>query len=422
MIKIAAYYGLEVRTIKTETILLQLTGRALFHAPTDFDPAEVDWHALYQEATIQALPLLIWDTLTDEERSAVPEAVASHWEQDSFRFLMRNERILYEQKEVLRLLADAGIPCAILKGSSSAACYPQPSLRILGDIDILVKPEQQMEAVELLQANGYGDILDERHPCHMTIYKGNVCVEVHKEPNGLFKDENAESLEKIRNYFREAVDQRRFAGDLPVLSDEQQAIVLLLHKLEHFITSGLGLRQMCDWAVFVNQKLNVKRPEGRALLEGLLSRLSEFGLLTFAGVMTRACVDSLGLPEEHAPWAMQYDEEMAAKVIGQILRDGNFGQKAKADKYGVWLFTDPNSSNRIASLIKTLGSTCRGSWPPCSEHAILMPVAPFVVLGKYLMRRHRGERPKLDLIKKYRQAGPEQKLYKELKLFVVEQE
>ncbi len=405
---------------RTETILLQLTGRALFNTPTDFDPAAADWSALYQEATIQAVPLLIWDTLTNGERATIPENIASRWEQDSFRFLMRNERILYEQEQVLKLLEDSGIPCVILKGSSSAANYPRPSLRIMGDIDLLVKPEQQMEAVRLLQANGYGDILDETHCCHMTIHKGDVRVEVHKEPNGLFLDHDEESLEKIRVFFHDTVDRRRFADGIPVASDDQQAMVLILHKLEHFLTSGLGLRQMCDWAVFVNRKLNAAVPEGRALLAELIPLLSEYGLLTFTGVMTRACVDNLGLPEEQAPWAMQYNKDTAAKVTQQILKDGNFGQKG--DKYAERLFTDPNSSNRISSLIKVLGKACRESWQPCREHPVLMPAAPFVILGRYLIRRRRGERPKLDLVRKYRQAGPEQKLYKELKPFVVEQD
>ncbi len=397
---------------ETEQILLELTGRALFHAPAAFDPAGTDWPALYREASNQALSLLIWDALTDGERMAVPEEVALRWEQDSFQHIMGNEQLLYEQERVIQLLDDANIPCAILKGSSSAVCYPQPSLRIMGDIDLLVKPEQQMEAVKVLQAYGYGDVLDEAHHCHMTIHKGGIAVEVHKEPNGMFMNADAEIAQKLHDYFADAVDRRQIVDGLPFLSDEQQAVVLILHKLEHFMTSGLGLRQLCDWAVFVAEKMDDR------LRAGLQQLLSQFGLLTFTGIMTRACVDYLRLPEDKAPWAMQYPGETAAKVIEQILNEGNFGKKA--EKYGERLFNDPNSSNRISSFVKVLGSACREHWPPCEKHAALMPVAPFVLLGRYLVQRQKGERPKLDLKKKYQQAGYDQKLYKELKPFVVE--
>ncbi|MCD7844643.1 MAG: nucleotidyltransferase family protein [Oscillospiraceae bacterium] len=397
---------------ETEKTLLQLTGRALFSTPTDFDPAKVDWASLYQEATNQAVSLLIWDALSDKERALIPDDIAHHWEQDSFRHIMSNEQLLYEQEQVLQAFKEASIPCAILKGSSSAACYPQPSLRVMGDIDILVKPEQQMRAVEALQANGYGDILDEAHHCHMTIHKDSFTVEVHKEPNGMFMNMDAEIGEKLHGFFADAVDRRQIVNGLPFLSDEQQAVVLILHKLEHFMTSGLGLRQLCDWAVFVNARMDEE------LWEKLRPQLEEFGLLTFTGLMTRVCVDYLGLPEEKAPWAMQYNNETAERVIEQILKEGNFGKKA--DRYGERLFNDPNSSNRVTSLFKVLGNACREHWPPCEKHAILMPVAPFVLLGRYMIQRRRGERPKLSLKKKYQQAGYDQKLYKELKPFITE--
>ncbi len=399
---------------ETENILLQLTGRALFGVPTDFDPSIADWSALYQESTAQALSLLIWDTLSDEERSFVPDDIERLWEQDSCSHVMYNEQLLYEQQQVIRLLEDAAVPCVILKGSSSAANYPDPSLRIMGDIDLLVKPKQQIEAVKVLQANGFGDVLDENHHCHMTVSNEEITVEIHKEPNGLLLNNNSESLRKIREYFDDAIDRRQFVGGLPFPSDEHQAVVLILHKLEHFMLSGLGLRQLCDWAVFVNNKLD------GATWAKLKPRLSEFGLLTFTGIMTQICVDYLRLPKEKAPWAMQYGGETASKVMAQILKEGNFGRKS--DRFAERLFIDPNSSNRVTSFFKVLKSVCIKNWPLCEKHAILMPVASFMLLGRYMIRRHRGERPKLDLKKKYQKAGYDQKLYKELKPFVTEPE
>ncbi|MCD7957299.1 MAG: nucleotidyltransferase family protein [Lachnospiraceae bacterium] len=396
---------------ETEIRLLQLTSRALFHSSAEFDPAAVDWSALYHEASNQALTILIWDALTEEEHSCIPDSVSDLWEQNSLHHIMFNEHLLYEQRQVIRLLNDSNIPCVILKGSSSAACYPDPALRIMGDIDILVKPEQQMESVRILQANGYGNVLDEAHHCHMTIHKGGITVEVHKEPNGLFLNEKSEITHKIRKYFDDALERQQTVDGLPMLADDQQALVLILHKLEHFLTSGLGLRQLCDWAVFVEKKMT------DTLWAKLKPLLLDFGLLTFTGVMTRACIDYLNMPGEKAPWALEYNEDTAAKVIEQILIEGNFG--GMADKYGERLFNDANSSNRVTSFFRVLRSACRQHWPPCEKHPVLIPVALFVLLGRYLQQRRRGERPKLNLKKKYQQAGYDQKLYKALEPFVI---
>ncbi|MCC8151505.1 MAG: nucleotidyltransferase family protein, partial [Lachnospiraceae bacterium] len=286
---------------KTEDIMLQLVGRALFGVPADFDPADTDWEDLCAECMNQALTLLIWDVLTDTERSHLPEAVSSRWEQAAMLQMMSNEQLLYEQEQVIRVLSDADIPCVILKGSSSASCYPDPALRNMGDIDLLVEPEEQLAAVHALQEYGYGDVLSEDHHCHMTLSRDAFTVEVHREPNGLFLNENRESLRKIRDYLDDAVARRQYVNGLPFPADDQQAAILLLHKLEHFLTSGLGLRQMCDWAVFVEKKLDT------ALWETLEPLLSEFGILYFAGIITKACVDYLGLPADSAPWAAGYD-------------------------------------------------------------------------------------------------------------------
>ncbi len=397
---------------ETENVLLQLTVRALFGASTDFDPSAVDWKELYKEASNQALTLLIWDTLTKEERAIIPKEISTRWEQTAFVHIMNNENLRYEQEQVLKALEDVGISCVILKGSSSAACYPKPELRIMGDIDLLVKPEEQMDAVKILQAQGYGEVLDEDHHCHMAIHKDKFTVEVHREPNGLFVDAQSECAKKVKVYLDDAVDHRQLEHGLPVLPDDMQALTLLIHKLEHFLTSGLGLRQLCDWAVFVDKRMDEK------LWAELEPKLKEFGLLYFTGIMTKACMDYLGLPPDSAPWAMEYDSTTAGQVMEQILKEGNFGRKA--DRYGERLFANPSSSNRVTSFFKVLFSACREHWRPCDELPILLPIGPFVLLGRYLYQRRHGERPKLNLRKKYQQAGNDQKLYQSLRPFVTD--
>jgi len=421
---------------ETENIPLRLTGRALFQSPATsdaavsdaatFDAAAVDWSSLYREASSQALTLLIWDTLSDEERSFIPESVSTRWEQASLHQIIRNEQLLYEQNQALQILDDANIPCAILKGSSSAACYPNPSLRIMGDIDLLVNPAQQLEAVEILLAHGYKNADVEPHYCEMAVIKDGVTVEVHSEPNGLDMNEDPVIKLKLDEFFSTALKERRLVGGLPFLSpeerrmvdglsflsDEHQALVLLIHKLKHFLHNELGLRQLCDWAVFVDQRLDDE------LWRKLRPKLEEFGLLTFTGIVTRVCVEYLGLPEEKASWAKEFDKELAADVLNQILECGNFGNKAGT--YGISYFTDVNASGRISSLFKNIFNRCKYHWPACAKYPVLLPVAPFVAYGKYLKFRKEGKRDAIRPIKLYKKAGAKRKLYKELKPFSTE--
>jgi len=208
------------------------------------------------------------------------------------------------------------------------------------------------------------------------------------------------------------LEKRQRIGGLPFLSDKHQALVLILHKLKHFLHNELGLRQLFDWAMFVDKKLDDK------LWEELRPSLEEFGLLTFTGIITRACVNNFGLPKEKAPWVEDFDKELADEVMDQILASGNFGKKAGT--YGILYFTDVNSSNRLTSFVRTVFDRCKYHWPVCKKYPVLMPIAPFVAYAKYLKLRKEGKRAEIKPVSLYRKAGAKQKLYKELKPFVVE--
>ncbi len=398
---------------QTEKTVLDLLGRALFGARTRL-PENSDFSALYREAQVQTVLPILYGSLYEEEKARMTADEKLKWDKALFAQIIKNEQLLYEQDCIVKIMEEGAVSFAVLKGSSSAMYYPDPSSRVMGDIDILVEPADQLRAVMLLQEKlGYGEVLEEEHHCHYTIQKGKITVEVHREPNGLFFNENEKTGERLRMFFATAVAERRKAESIYVLSDIHQALVLIIHKLEHFLSGGLGLRQLCDWAVFVNARMDA------CLWSALQEKLESFGLLTFAEVITRVCIDYLSLPEEKAPWAV-CDSALSTEIMERIISEGNFGRKEKKG-YGQVLFTNAYSPNRISSFFKVLGATCRKHWKPCDKHPILMPIAPFVVYCKYLKLRAQGKRAKLYPVSLYKEAGTKQRLYRELKPFVLEE-
>ncbi len=393
-----------------ETVLTDLLGRALFGASVTVPP-DVDWQALCEETFVQSVSALVLDALTDEERARIPAELLETWKKRVLMYSATGLQLLYEQDAVLALLGEHGIPVAVLKGSSVACHYPNPALRAMGDIDLLVPPDRQRETVDILRETGYGDILEEGHHCHYTISKGRISVEVHREPNGIHIATDPEIAASLHAYFADATDHIHTVGHIPVLSTDRQAVVLLLHKLEHFLSGGLGLRQLCDWACFVKACLSPDE------FERLRPTLVDFGLLEFAGIVTRVCCDHLHLPVEAVPWCMDFDRDLACEVLESIVDNGNFGRKDREGSYGQHLFSEFGSSNRVTSFFRALGRSCRHNWPICARVKILMPVAPFVVAVRYLILYLRGERPAFHPVQMYRKAGPKQKLYRSLKPF-----
>lgn len=397
---------------RNEKAVLRLIGRALFGHAVTLD-SDTDLNAVLCEAKDQSMLATVYCSLTEEELSRISPADQQKWRMTFFKFVAKSQQLLYEQANVISLLEKNGTRFALLKGSSCAANYPDPSLRAMGDVDILVAPDEQRAVVELLQADGYSEVVEEDHHCHLTVRKERVSVEVHREPNGLFINEDDALRERIDAFFADALDRVQMENGYPALSDRHQAVVLILHKLEHFLAGGLGLRQLCDWAMFVQKRMTAE-------LWGELEPLLEsFGLLTFTLMVTRACIDHLGLPTEDAPWADSADKELSDKVMEHIIKSGNFGVKDKA--YGEKFFVDSHSKSRISSLFKTVGASCRTHWPVCARHPILMPVAPFVVYARYLKLRREGKRDKFRPVQLYQRAGSRQQLYRDLKPFVADQ-
>lgn len=105
----------------------------------------------------------------------------------------------------------------------------------MGDIDIFVKPEQQKVAVDILQANGFGEARGENHTCHIVVDRDGITVEVHNQLNGLDINDDKELRKCFDTFFSDALENVENVDGLPFLSDEYQAFVLIFHKLEHFL-------------------------------------------------------------------------------------------------------------------------------------------------------------------------------------------
>ena len=385
--------------------LLTLLGRALFSARGGALPEDTDWAALYRESCAQAVHLLTYDCLYPGERACLPPEVGAQWKQAAMLTLQNNERVQREQQTVLGALRGGGVPCVILKGSSSAMCYPRPELRCAGDIDILVSGQELEMAEALLEGLGYSASAAEHH-CHVAMSRGRMVAELHFEPNGIPDGDVGQS---IREFFSGAEREPDDWNGIPVLPTGRRAVVMLLHMLRHILDSGMGLRQLCDWAVFVKAELS---PEAWDELRPTLAR---FGLLRFAEIVTRVCVEHLALPSECAPWCLGVDAQFSDTLISDFLTCGNFGMKE--DRSSLRYFTDIGSSGRISSAWKVGIATCRSRWPVCERHPVLLPAAPAVLLFRYIRQRSSGQRPKLHLLNAYKNAAPNQRLYQEFAPF-----
>ena len=135
-----------------------------------------------------------------------------------------------------------------------------------------------------------------------------VSVFPESEKGRFTKQTMADALHHIQTA---EIDSVRF----PMLSGAYQIIGLLAHMEQHLATSGIGLRQVCDWAVTAHALRNCFDGETLALLE-------RCGLLRFARIMTRLCERYLGLPP--CPWTADASDALVDAMLSDVLEGGNF--------------------------------------------------------------------------------------------------
>lgn len=232
-----------------------------------------DWQALMPLIGEHRLgPLLHWQLQQHRESpSALSEDQKTRLADAFKRSAVRGLLLQAELVRLHRLLTNAGIPYAALKGAFVAfAAYPHCAMRPLRDLDILVPEELALQAFELLQREGgycrsdYGQGNPEialqiaKHLPPLRHASRNINVEVHHrllDPNSACRDLAADTSLWNRLCFV-PISQQRVA----VLSPTDNLLHLIVHAAydHHFNNGPLVLSDIhyllqhgtIDWALF----------------------------------------------------------------------------------------------------------------------------------------------------------------------------
>lgn len=115
---------------------------------------DIAWELIIEVASFHYVaPALAW-CLRDE---TMPADVVEYFSSVAALNRQRNERMLAGVARVAALLNRIGIEPILLKGCAmlAAGVYPDPSLRLMGDADVLIPREQAAEAISVLTRAGF---------------------------------------------------------------------------------------------------------------------------------------------------------------------------------------------------------------------------------------------------------------------------
>ena len=337
-------------------------------------------------------------------KEAKLQAVSSLITKD-YQIIANNIRVDAAHAEFTETLK--GIPFVILKGYASAYYYPEPTYRVMGDVDFYVAPKHYKSAYQRMIQNGYKQSTKE-HERHEAFNKGKVHFELHSEikgiPNGKdgIKVASPKAEKIVRHYLDDVIKTAQTVetqhGQIIIPDDFHHGLIMLLHVAGHIINDGgVGLRHLCDWAVYAD-KVDISKYR---------SQLKEMGLWTFACQLTAVSSKYLGLKKYS--WCEKFDNEFLKTFIEDILNAGNFGRKTAGRS------TSFNLTQK-GNVIKSFASMTQNRYEFCKNYPLLLPVGMIAYIVRYVWNRLTGKAKwvKLTTIK---EAKNRKSIYEQFKLF-----
>ena len=358
--------------------LLSILTFQLFGKSKSF--ADIDWNGVYQESKVQAVSLYAYEVAKKECHL---DDLMQRWNKTSLGITAENIRVFHNHSLITQWMYEVDIPCVILKGCASAYYYNQPFLRCMGDVDFIVPEEFIEKADTVLISKGFNK-LKRKHISHLVYFGDNAHYELHFDIPGIPDGENGEV---VRSYFSDIFEKsnriQNEGSPCSIPSKFHHGLILLLHTVHHLTGEGIGLRHLCDWAVFEN---TISNDDFIDLFEKPLKRI---GLWKFAKILTSICIKYLGADKKD--WAMDVDVLIVDSLMEDILNSGNFGRKDINRKKETYLISSRGRNgvgkgSRVKQLIISVNEIVYVQHPLIKKFKILLPIGWFIFSINHLIR------------------------------------
>lgn len=353
------------------------------------------------------------DELSGSDVSKLPKA-----QEEFFRDLIINTNNFQEHNELNELMKAHNIPYVAIKGLSSAAYYPDPSLREMGDVDFLVYEKDFERARQAVLSIGFDVDHGDEKGKHIAFKRDPMSIwEQHRRINGIPKGNIGKLIEEEIYETIETARTITLDGAVCRIPDEfHHGLIILLHMISHMTSEGIGLRHLCDWAVFVNSFTDDE------FVELFVGRLKSFGILKYAQIMTALSEKYLGI--EHKQWSenLDIDNDLLHGIMTDIMNGGNFGKK-DANRYREIKYISNRGERTVdrkniaAQVIWTLNQKTYLDYPWIKKSKIFLPFGWFAESGKYARLLMTGKRKSKSTSAMLKEAANRKNIYSKMELF-----
>lgn len=302
----------------------------------------VDYEEVMRLAEEQSVLGLVTAGLEQVSDSTVPKEILLQFIGSTLQIEQQNKEMNVFLARLIEMLRKNDICSLLVKGQGIAQCYERPLWRSSGDVDLFLSDSNYQKAKECLLPLASSVEEEDSYEKHLGFIIDSWSVELH----GTLRSRSLPQMDKIIDEVQKDVfysgSVRSWMNGRTVIflpAPDNDVIFVFTHIIKHFFHGGIGLRQICDWCRLL---WTYKDSINRRLLE---SRIKEAGIVTEWNTFAALAIGYLGMPVEVIPLypsgvlKIKRFERKANKVLGVILKTGNFGHnedKSYMLKYGVF--------------------------------------------------------------------------------------
>lgn len=309
--------------------------------------------------------------------------IKNKFKQSTYSSTALNEQQNYAISDLFKEFSYNNIDYMPLKGMLLKQLYPNPEMRVMSDIDILIKIEQYDIISKIMKNLGYNEITESDHE-FVWRKPPMIVIELHKR---LIPSYNKDYYAYFGDGWQLA-ERSEYEDNRYEMSAEDKLIYIFTHFAKHYRDGGIGIKHLIDIWVYKNNYQNL---DERYIKEELTKlQLYEF----YLNILTTIDVWFKGTPSNNITDLITY----------RIFDSGTYGtheNKVIASAIKDSKANDSAVKTRRKKIIKTIflpySSMCK-RYTILKKIPLLLPIFWMVrIINVILFKRENIRRQKADM-------------------------
>lgn len=315
---------------QTQEIFLKMLRAYIHNEPMNL-PNDTDFNGIFELSKMHST-VGIFAVMSRKNNFPVTQELSQTL--NSYLLSTVSQSVLWDRlyTEVSNALADEHITNIAVKGPIVKRYYPDPDLRTMGDIDLVIHKKYIPHACQVMKSLDFEECIGSVD--EYKFERKNMCIELHEDLTSADFGTGIDYKEEMQYIFDCIKNPDSYIQEL---TDECHLVYLILHIAHHLIGSGCGVRQILDIALAIKHcDIDIK---------SVLDKFESFRLTELAHLIFYLCDKWFGVRCED----YDIDKELYEFMAEHILTGGVFG--FDADREDNKYVRDSMQQNKLSFLL-----------------------------------------------------------------------